>query len=115
MKKLINCETNLILTWWSTYVINSSIERRAFSVTDTKLYVLVGFKSIFRLLSNEQKKYLHYLFDPSLQRVTRLFVLSFKNNGNRIRHIVYTLPKVEKKDYINIDKPFLISHLKVIS
>ena len=40
-----------------------------------------------------------FLIDPSFQRVTILFVLSFKNNDNRETHTLYFLPKVE----INVD------------
>ena len=42
----------------------------------------------------QQNSYLDYLIDPSFQGVNRLFALSFEN---RIGHIEYFLPKVEKK------------------
>ena len=51
-----------------------------------------------------QNQYLNYLFDPSFQEVNRLFVLYFKNNGNRKSHRGCFLPKVEIKDYnVTID------------
>ena len=42
----------------------------------------------------QQNSYLNYLINPSFQGVNRLFALSFEN---RIGHIEYFLPKVEKK------------------
>ena len=38
---LINCEVNLILTWYSTCVITESNGARTFAITDTKLYIPV--------------------------------------------------------------------------
>ena len=38
---LINCETNLILTWSSTCIITNSTGAETFEITDTKLYALV--------------------------------------------------------------------------
>ena len=43
--------------------------------------------------------YLYYLIDPSFQRVSRLFVLSFDNNNDRIAITGNFLPKLEIKDY----------------
>ena len=44
-----------------------------------------------------QNQYLHFLIDPSFQRVNRLFVLLFENEGDTKVYIGYYLPKVEKK------------------
>ena len=49
--------------------------------------------------TKRQNQYLNFLIDPSLQGVNRLFVLSFENEGNRIIHTGYYIPKVEIKDY----------------
>ena len=38
---LINCETNLILTWSEKWVLSNDIKPITFAITDTKLYVLV--------------------------------------------------------------------------
>ena len=40
---LINGEINLILTWWESCIIKSSVlnQSTTFAITDTKLYVLV--------------------------------------------------------------------------
>ena len=45
-KSLINFEINVILTWWSTYVINNSTGVGTFAITNTKLYVSVVTLSI---------------------------------------------------------------------
>ena len=102
---LINCETNLILTWSNTcFIIGNPIagQEPTFTITDTKLYVpvvtlstqdnaklLEKLKSVFKRTINsnkyerkvtvqEQNQYLHLLINPSFQGVNRLFVLSFK-------------------------------------
>ena len=46
-----------------------------------------------------QNRYLNHLFDPSFQRVNRIFVLSLENEDGRIWHLEYYLHKVEIKDY----------------
>ena len=106
----INCEINLILTWSEIYVIVSTAnadQAAIFSICDTNSYVPVvtlssddntkplqqlksGFKkpinwnkyqsslSIRRPSQNSD-----YLTDPSFQRVNRVFVLSFENNGQQ--------------------------------
>ena len=66
-----------------------------------------------KMSTERQNQNLDFLIDPSLQGVNRLFVLLFENEGNRIVHTGYYLPKVEIKDYL-MDKTFLISQLKVI-
>ena len=38
---LINCEINVILTWSENFVISSANGKTNFTITDTKLYVLV--------------------------------------------------------------------------
>ena len=38
---LINCETNLILTWAENCVISSATGKTKFEITDTKFYVPV--------------------------------------------------------------------------
>ena len=46
-----------------------------------------------------KNRYLNYLINPSFQGVSRLFVLPFENENDRISHSTYYLPKVELKDY----------------
>ena len=47
----------------------------------------------------QQNRYLDFLINPSFQKVIRLFVLSFKNNGGRTSYTRYYLPLVEIKNY----------------
>ena len=120
---LINCEVSLILTWSKDCVITNSIGDGKFTITETKLYVLVvtlstqdnakllqqlksGFKRTINWNKYEsniktfaQNRYLNHLINPSFQGVNRLFVLSFENENDRTSHSTYYLPKVEIKDY----------------
>ena len=95
-------EINLILIWSTNCVIVSSIisnQAAIFTITDTKLYASVvflsttdsaklirqlksGFERItnwngyqFKVKTQEQNQYLHYLIYPSFQWVNRLFIL----------------------------------------
>ena len=38
---LINCEVDLLLTWFKDCVITNSIDEEKFAITETKLYVSV--------------------------------------------------------------------------
>ena len=120
---LINCEVNLILTWFKDCVITNSTGEPKFVITETKLYVPVitlstkdnekllqqlksGFKETFNWNKLEssvktfaQNRYLNYLINPSFQGVNRLFILAFENENDRTSHSTYYLPKVERKDY----------------
>ena len=104
---LINCEVNLILTWSSTCVITNSTDAGTFAITDTKCYVpvitlstqdnsklLQQLKSVFKRVVNwnkylskpellAQNPNLNHLVEPSLQGVSRPFVLAFKNDTQR--------------------------------
>ena len=92
-------------------------------MTDTKLYVPVvtlstqdnakllqqlklGFKRTINWNKYQSKpelmernQYLNYLIDPSFQGVNRRFVLSFKDDAQRINNKIYFLPNLEVKDY----------------
>ena len=46
-----------------------------------------------------QNKFLDYLFDPSYQRVSRIFAFSSENDVVRTKHTRYFLPKIEIKNY----------------
>ena len=111
------------MTWSSICVISSATEETKFKITDKKIYVQVvtlltqdnakllqqlksGFKRKINWNKYEsnpktyaQNRYLNHLVDPSFQWVSRLFVLSFENEDDRISHSTYYLPKVEIKDY----------------
>ena len=51
-------------------------------------------------ISKEGKnKYLDFLTDSTFQGINRLFVLYFQNEGNRIVHTGYLVPKLEIEDY----------------
>ena len=123
---LINCEVNLILTWYANCVIistNVANQNATFVTTDTKLYVpvvtlsiqdnaklLQQLKSGFKRVINwnkysskpellAQNESLNHLVEPSFQGVNRLFILAFENNTQRISAKGYYLPDVEIKDY----------------
>ena len=102
---LINCEVNLILTWYVNCLVTGTVTNQVltFTVTDTKLYVPVvnlfaklleqlksGFKRTInwniyqsKITTQPQNQYLDYLIDPNFQGVDRLFVLSYGNIGHR--------------------------------
>ena len=104
---LINCEINLILTWFKNCVIvstNVANQNATFEITDTKLYVSVvtlstqnnsklrqqlksGFKRVInwnKYLSKPEllrrNPNLNHLVEPNFQGVHRLFVLAFEND-----------------------------------
>ena len=103
---LINCEVNLILTWFKDCVITNTTGEGKFVKTETKLYVPVvtlstkdnekllqqlksGFKKTISWNKYEssiktfaQNRCLNYLINPSFQGVNRLFVLSFENEND---------------------------------
>ena len=121
---LINCEVELILTWSKNCVITYFTGDGKFKITEAKQYIPVvtlsiqdNVKLLQQLKSNfkrkvnwnkyesrvktfAQNRYLNYLINPSFQGVNRLFVLSFENEGDRILHSTYYLPKVGIKDRI---------------
>ena len=110
---LINFGVNLILTWSPTCVISSATRETKFKITETKLYVpavtlstqdnaklLQQLKSGFKRTINwnkyesdieafAQNKYLDHLINPSFQGVNRLFVLSFENENDHTRLIIF--------------------------
>ena len=116
---LINCEINLIITWYTGGDIGSTTRKTKFAVTDIKLYVSVlvlsiqdkanlsqelksGFKRAInwnkyqsKVSSKGQNQYLDFLIDSVFQGVNRLFVLSFQNDDYRKVYIEYYLPKVK--------------------
>ena len=120
---LINCEVNLILTWFKDCVITNSTGEGKFAITETKLYVPVvtlstkdnekllqqlksGFKKTISWNKYEssiktfaQNRYLTYLINASFKGVNRLFVLSFENENDRTSCSNYYLSKAEIKDY----------------
>ena len=110
---LINCEINLIPTWSDRCFNSVANQLPTFTITDTKLYVPVAtlstqdnaklleqFKSRFKrtidwnkyhlkVTVEQQNRYLDFLVELSFQRVKRLFVLSFENNGDRTSYTRY--------------------------
>ena len=122
---LINCEVNLILTWFADCVIiytNVANRIPTFAITEANLYVPVvtlstqdnanlltqlksGFKRAISwnkyLLKPEllaQNPNLNHLVGPSFQAVNKLFVLAFEDDAQRTSIKRY-LPNVEIKDY----------------
>ena len=93
---LINCEVNIILTWFKHCVISNSTGEGKFTITEKKLYVPVvtlstkynmkllqqlksGFKKTISWNKYEssiktfaQNRYLNYLINPSFQGVNLL-------------------------------------------
>ena len=74
-----------------------------------------GFKRIIKWnkcrseMSNQTaNNNLNYLIDPTFTKVSRVFVLSFENENDRVSFSKYYLPKVEIKDFnvLNDGKPF---------
>ena len=123
---LINCETELILTWSRDCVIiytNVDDQNHTFTITETNLYVpivtlstqdnskfLPQLKSSFKgkiswnkyLAKPEllaQNPNLNNLIEPSFQGVNGLFVLAFENDTQRTSDKGYYIPNVEIKDY----------------
>ena len=122
---MINCEINLILTWYANCVIvstNNANQNATLPITNRRLYVPVvtlstqdnskllqqlksGFKGVINwnkylpkpeLLA--QNPNLNHLVEPSFQGVNRLFVLAFENDTQRTSAKGYYLPTVEIKD-----------------
>ena len=123
---LINCETNLILTWSANCVISeaAAYQDTTFAITDTNLYVpvvtlstqdnarlLQQLKSEFKHTINRNKyhskakpqnapnPYLDFLINQSFQGVNRLFVLPFNVPDNRTGHSRYYLPTAKVENY----------------
>ena len=107
---LINCKITLRLNWSESCVIvatSVAADATTFSITDAKLYapavtlstqdnatLLEQFKSGFKITINcnkyqtkvsteRQDQYLDFLVDPSFQRKSRPFALSFENEAQR--------------------------------
>ena len=111
---LINCDVNLILTWFANCVIvytNNVNQGATFTIIELKLYVAVVFlstqdnaKLLAQLKSGFKRKInwnkylskpellaqnpnLNHLFEPSFQGVNKLFVLTFEYNAQRKSNI----------------------------
>ena len=102
---LVNCEVNPILKWLSNWVTFSATGEKKLKITETKLNVpvvtlstqdnaklLQQLKSSLKRTINwdkyqsnpktyAQNRYVTHLVDPSFQRINRLFLLSFENEG----------------------------------
>ena len=102
---------------------NVAVQATEFSISDTNSFVPVVTLSIqdhakllkqlksrlkktinwkkyqSKMLTERQNQYLDYLIDPSFQGITRLFVLVFQNEAQRISHRRYYFPTVEIKNY----------------
>ena len=121
----LEMKINLILTWSITcFIIDNPIagQERIFTITDTNLYVPIitlsiqdnakllqqlksGFKRTInwnkyelKVTVEQQKWYLDFLINTSLQGVIRLFVLSLENNDYRTSYTRYYLPLVKSKE-----------------
>ena len=118
---LINCKTNIILTWSKDCDVSSANGETKSKIADRKIYASVvtwstqdnaklleqlksGFKRAIKWNKYETKastegvnQYLDLLIDPSFQAVNRLFVLLFENEGDRKVHTGYIFQKEKKK------------------
>ena len=103
--------------------VNNPPTDATFKITDTKLYVPVitlwiqgnnklfeelkaGFKRTIKwnkysseISIQTKNNNLDYLIDPAFTKVSRLFVLSFKNEDDRMSFSKYYTPSVEVKDF----------------
>ena len=110
------------MTWSVNCVITYSTGTKTFTITDSKLYILVSALSIrdkeklleqlksgfkcsniwnkyqSKVSTQAQNQYLDYLIDSSFHRVNRLFALPFENITERRVHTGYYFPKIEIKD-----------------
>ena len=112
----INCVINHILTWSNrSFKIDNHIasQEPIFTITDTKIYVLVvklqtdnaklfeklksGFKRTIncnkyepKVKIQQQNQYSDFLVKPSFQGVNRLFALTFQNS-DRTSYMSYEL------------------------
>ena len=112
----INCVINQILTWSNrSFKIDNHIasQELIFTITDTKIYVLVvklqtdnpklfeklksGFKRTIncnkyepKVKIQQQNQYSDFLVKPSFQGVNRLFALTFQNS-DRTSYVSYEL------------------------
>ena len=128
----MECEINLNLKWSWPWVIINSTDAETFAITDTKLNVSVITLSTQNLLQQlkldfrrtidwnkyqskgsveRQNQNLDYLIDLSFQGVNRLFVLSFEDYAQWIRHIRYFLQRYKWKSIMlwSMDKNSLIN------
>ena len=123
---LINCEVNLILTWFEKCVIiyTDANQIPTFAITETNLYVPIvtlstqdnakllkpklksGFKRTIswnKYLSKPellaQNPNLNHLVELSFQGVIRLFILAIEDDAQRTINKRYYIPNVEIKDY----------------
>ena len=118
---LYNCDLNLILTRSADCVIvsnDAANQAATFSITETKLYfsvvtlstqynpkLLQQIKSGLKITINwnkytskpdllRQNGSLNHLVEPSFRRINILFILSFKNDGQRTSSKRYYLPNI---------------------
>ena len=128
---LINCEINLMLTWFTNCIISSNAaadQGTIFAITDTKLYVAAvtlsikdnakllqqlksGFKCIIiwnkyqsKVSTRTRNQYLDHSINPSFQKVKRLFVLTFENKAHQISHFFDQAVLNDERIYNNIQK-----------
>ena len=118
---LINCEINLILTWFNNWVISFATGGTKFIITERKFYVPLEtlstqdnaklfeqLKSGFKTKINCNKyqsqvslqtpnPYLDYLIDPIIQVVNTLFVLSFENSTDTKVHAILSCKSRNKR------------------
>ena len=134
---LVDCEVSLQLKWPKNCILAASTaanQNPGFHINDAKDVLAVtlpaqenikllkqlesGFKRIIhwnkylhKTSNQAQNRYLDFLIVTSFQGVSRLFVLSFKNDDGRQSRKQYYLPTMEKKIITlwSMEKNYLIS------
>ena len=137
---LINCETNIILSWFDKCLLSNDTKATTFAMKSAKLYVPVAILSTqdnAKLLeqlklgskriinwnkyhpngsTEKQNQYLDFLIDRKCQEVNKLFDSLFEKTNDRTAHREYYFPTLEIKYYNFIinGKIFLISLLRAV-
>ena len=119
---LINCETELRLSWTKDCILieqNNNIAGANFLINSTKLYkrTIYWNKNRSEITTQPKDNNLDYLIDSTFRNINRLFASSFKNGDNnpkRDSFEKYYMSLVEIKDFNALidSKPFFISQLK---
>ena len=127
VRNIINCEVELWFTCHPSCVMCTLAGASTFTITDTKLYVLIITLStedntkLSKLLSEWFKRPVYWneysvivkksynanalikeSIDPSYEGINRLFVLSYEGGNNTVTadsHWRYSYPRVEIKNY----------------
>ena len=80
--------------------LSTENENKLFEMLKSGFKRTVKWNKYMSYISNQTKdSNLNYLIDPIFEKVNRLFVLSFENEGDRTSYYKYYVPNVEIKNY----------------